>query len=519
LFFMDLNLEKYGLLFILLLIPTLLMGLSLPLLSKSIDLKNPKLQSQFIGNLYFINTLGASIGAIISGLVLIRWLGFQKSVELGALFNFICVILGLIISYPKNIEKTKVVTTKEPDSFIWNSNFKFWALQYFISGFISICFELIWFRILDVTIKSMAMTFSIVLGIYLISMAIGSRIGVIYSKKSKFITLKTYLTGQYLVYIYSLISILLVYYLSQNLNQLEYLFGYFGKYEASFEPKLILTIYLILPVFLMSVPTFLMGFNFSISQSLIQNDFDKIGRKIGYLQFINIIGATLGSWLITIIGFNYFGMASSIKILGIIGLSYVLFLKYSTSLTNLKTLMFGLLLSITIYLIPDNDRLWAIFQGVRDQKTIILDEDDTALSSIKMDIGHQNESIVFVNGLGQSILPFHKDSIHISLGGIPSMIHTSPIDIAIIGLGSGGTLNSVAGNPKTKSIDCFEVIKNQPRILKKYALYKNDKPVLDILNNPKVNLIFEDGRYSIQKKMKKYDIIQADALRPRSPYA
>ncbi len=511
--------QTYFVLFVVLLIPTLLMGLSLPLLSKSIRLNDLKKQSQFIGNLYFVNTLGAAFGAIVSGVFLIRWIGFQNTVLLGASFNFLCFVLGFYISKSNSLDTHQLEKNTGDSSFSWDKKLTFWSIQYFIAGFMAICFEILWFRMLDVTIKSMAMTFSIVLGIYLFSMAIGSKAGVRFIKNSNSNLLKTYLTGQYAIYIYSLISILTLIYFSNNSVSLDYLFTYFGNYEMSFEPKLILTIYVGLPIILMSIPTFIMGFNFSVSQAIIQDDFSQIGRKIGLLQFINILGCTLGSWLVTLVGFNFLGTATTIKMISLIGFLYVFLLRKNKLLSSLNALIFSGLLIGLIYVFPNNSRFWDAFLGIKEQGKIIVEEDDTALSSIKLDSGHSLQDIVFINGLGQSVLPYRKDSIHAALGSIPSLIHPSPQDIAIIGLGSGGTLYSMSGNPVTEKINCFEVIRNQKNVLLKYASLKNDSSIINNLNNPKVHLIIQDGRYHIQNNDLKYDIIQADALRPRSPYA
>jgi spermidine synthase len=511
--------QTYFILFLVLLIPTLLMGLSLPLLSKSTRLDDIKKQSQYIGNLYFVNTLGAAFGAIVSGVFLIRWIGFQNTVLLGASFNFLCFVLGFYISKSNSLDTNQLEKVVTNASFSWDKKFSFWAFQYFISGFMAICFEILWFRILDVTIKSMAMTFSIVLGIYLFSMAIGSTVGVRFVKKSKANLLKTYLMGQYAIYVYSLISILALIYLSNNLGSLGYLFQYFENYEMSFDPKLLLTVYVGLPILLMSIPTFIMGFNFSVSQAAIQDDFSQIGRKIGLLQFINIVGCTLGSWMITLLGFNLFGTATTIQAISVIGFVYIFLLKKNKLQSNLSTLILSSLLFVLIYIFPNNHNFWKSFLGIKTQGQVLMAEDDTALSSIKMGIGHYSEDIVFINGLGQSLLPYKKDSIHAALGSIPSLIHPSPKNIAIIGLGSGGTLYAMSGNPVTEKINCFEVIKNQKDVLLEYADLKKDSSIINNLSNPKVQLIIQDGRYHIQNNDLKYDIIQADALRPRSPYA
>ncbi|MDZ7896611.1 MAG: fused MFS/spermidine synthase [Arcicella sp.] len=511
--------QTYLILFLVLVFPTFLMGLSLPLLSKAFQLKDLKNQSQFISKLYFVNTLGAGIGAFLTGLLFIRLVGLHHSVYIGASFNFLCAIIAGLIYQNENNEQKAIKSLVKPKPFQWNKGFSFWATQYAMSGFMAICFEIIWFRILDVTIKSISMTFAIVLFIYLISMAFGTNYGVKFLQKPRQNLLAIFLKVQYFMYFYSVGIILLLLLAVSNLNSLSFLSEYFYSYETSFQPKIILITYAIIPPILMSIPTFLMGFSFAISQSIIQDDYTEVGRKVGWLQFINIVGSSIGAWFVTLVGFNILGTSFIIKLLGIIGVVYIILMYKRKILSIAQSLYLSVVLLAVIYFIPNHAKFWQILAGVKDAKQIIMTEDDTALSSIKMNPEGAINDVVFVNGLGQSHLPFNADDVHITLGSVPSLLHPNPEDIAIIGLGSGGTLYNVSGRPETKQIDCFEVIKSQPDVLRTYSKQRNDQNVVDILEDKRVNLILKDGRFEIQNNDKKYDIIEADALRPRSSYS
>lgn len=514
------SLQTYLILFGVLLFPTFLMGLSLPLLSKAFKLQSIDNQAGFISKLYFVNTLGAACGAFVTGIVLIRWIGFYHAVYLGATLNFVCAIIaGFIYRQEVTSQSEAESKSSEVHPFSWNKDFLFWAFQYAMSGFMAICFEIIWFRILDVTIKSIAMTFAIVLAIYLASMAFGTNFGVRFIKKPRTNLLGVFLKTQYFLYLYSVGAIFVFLWAISNVQQLSFLSDYFLSYETDFQGKIVLVMYLVVPIFLMSVPTFLMGFSFTISQSIIQNDYTEVGRKVGWLQFVNIVGSSVGAWFVTLVGFNILGSALIIKMLGVFGLFYVVLVFRKKILPLAHVVFLSVLLLSVVYSLPNNKSFWEVFEGIKQANTLIMKEDDSALSSIKLNFQNSNQDVVFINGLGQSHLPFSSDDIHVALGSIPSFIHPNPTDIAIIGLGSGGTLYNVAGRTETKHIDCFEVILSQPEVLQEYAVKKNDQAVKDILADKRVNLIMKDGRYEIQNNEKKYDLIEADALRPKSSYS
>ena len=508
----------YMILFLLLLVPTFLMGVSLPLLSKAF--KNMGNQGNFISLLYFTNTLGAAIGTLITTFYLIPNVGFEKAIYVAAGLNFFCGFSVLIFNYlidkKENKADLKNQLSETFDEEELNVPFKFWLIQYFISGFTAISFEIIWFRMIDVMMKSYAVTFSIILTIYLGSMAIGTWLGVLYNRKYRTGKLKTFLWIQTTLYAYVALSIVLFYSSVENIGFLEPLRGYFEGYEEIPSFKLRLITMLIIPTFLMSVPTFIMGFSFSVSQNIIQKDFSLVGKKLGTLQFINIVGSTAGAWFASLIGFEILGTSLTLKLLLLTGFIYIGILGYKLYLTKINAAFLSLFLLVLVFLIPGKQDFWRVVSGVKEQQDFIFSEDKTALSSIK--IGEEH-STVFINGLGQSHFPMKTDYFHIMLGAVPAFLHPNPERIGIIGLGSAGTLYGASGRASTTVLVCWEVIKSQPSVLFEYVKRTRDSSAYYILNDKRLDLKLEDGRKEIQSSGQLYDILEADALRPRSSYA
>lgn len=79
--------------FLLLLLPTFLMGLTLPLLTGYFNQFIDNI-GQSIGTLYFYNTLGAAVGAIATGFILFNHLTLSQTIQMAAVFNI--AIAGLI---------------------------------------------------------------------------------------------------------------------------------------------------------------------------------------------------------------------------------------------------------------------------------------------------------------------------------------------------------------------------------------------------------------------------------------
>ena len=79
--------------FFLLLLPTFLMGLTLPLLTGFFNQFIDNI-GQSIGMLYFYNTLGAAMGALATGFILFNYLTLSQTIQVAAVGNII--IAGLI---------------------------------------------------------------------------------------------------------------------------------------------------------------------------------------------------------------------------------------------------------------------------------------------------------------------------------------------------------------------------------------------------------------------------------------
>lgn len=79
--------------FFLLLLPTFLMGLTLPLLTGFFNQFIDNI-GQSIGTLYFYNTLGAAMGALATGFILFNYLTLSQTIQVAAVGNI--MIAGLI---------------------------------------------------------------------------------------------------------------------------------------------------------------------------------------------------------------------------------------------------------------------------------------------------------------------------------------------------------------------------------------------------------------------------------------
>ena len=166
---------------------------------------------------------------------------------------------------------------------------------------------------------------------------------------------------------------------------------------------------------------------------------------------------------------------------------------------------------------PGAGTFWARLHGTTVER-IVFGEDGSGLSVVKTyQAGLAGKSVVFVNGVGQSTLPY--GDIHTALGAVPAFIHPAPRDAAVIGLGSGDTVHAVAGRPDIERITCVEIIRPQLDTLEQLSRRWPYGGLRSLLENPRIEHVFGDGRIHLMRGGRKYDIIEADALRPGSAYS
>lgn len=145
--------------------PTILMGASLPLLCSQVS-DEPRRIAGSVGVLYAANTLGAAVGCLAAGLLLIPRVGLQTTVLLGALANFAAAALALSLggSAARAASPPSPPRTGPPVV----------AALFFLAGFTGLAYEVLWTRFLALVLHNTVYTYTLSLAVVLIGIVIGS---------------------------------------------------------------------------------------------------------------------------------------------------------------------------------------------------------------------------------------------------------------------------------------------------------------------------------------------------------
>jgi predicted membrane-bound spermidine synthase len=492
------------------LLPTALMGMSLPFLVRA-TVRQTGQAPRVIGTLYGVNALGAAAGALLAPWVLVRFLGMEGAVLAGSAANLVAAAAALAAGHRE--EAGEPAVPAPPPAPSPAGSFGSWTLLYALSGFVALSFEILWFRLMDVGVKSTAFTFGTVLCIFLLGLGAGSLAG---GRRAEGLArpLEAFLDYQLLLLAVAAGAVVLLARLPPVTPVYSWFFDYwrqdpFFQLGADWDAGALARLYGLLPLALFGVPTVLMGLSFGALQRAVQGDPAASGRKVGLLQAANIAGCTAGSLLTGLLLLERLGTAGTLRLLVAAGgLAFLLVRARAAGLSRGLVARAGVIL-LLLAALPSNDALWKRLHGVTaDAPPSFLGEDASAVSVVVPGEGQRWR--VIVNGLPHSWLPY--EGIHTLLGAVPAVIHPSPQDVVVVGLGSGETAWAVGCRGETRSLRVYEIAAAQKHLLRAVSTVAPFAGLVELLADPRLTVVAADGRQALAREERRYDVVQVDAM-------
>ncbi len=510
-------------LFLFLLPPTLLMGISLPVLAKLVTHQLPNMAGR-IGMLYAVNTIGAALGAFLATWVLLPAVGVEGALRWAALGNAICA-LGTFFGF----RSVKVEETKDmPAHPLFSRKVPLCLSLFFVTGFAALAAEMVWFRVLGALAKSSAHTMGTLLGIYLTGLGCGAVVG---SIVVSFVenAWRMFLRLQGLAILYAACGMGVALYLLGNSSLSCYLASYepvdadtalsllqswwYGDLKPEHATHVLTypLLHAVVPSVIMFPATFLMGACFPLMQKAAQNDEYHVGWRTGALQCANILGSMAGASSVTGLLLPIWGSAGVFMLLAAVGMLLLI-----SGLHGLWRISAALAGTALLIFLPDQKTLWSAVHGAQKDR-VWLAEDASGVSLLKRDEAEPRKFVVFINGIGQSWIPY--GGIHTILGALPVMLHDKPERVALIGLGSGDTLHAILSRKEIREVCCAEIVAGQLQTLRTVQNDVGAEAVKAVLADSRVRHMACDGRMMLLRDDKKFDVIEVDALRPTSAHS
>lgn len=491
---------------LILLIPTVLMGSTLPLIGSYVTKATDK-AGHSVGFLYLMNTLGAAVGCFLAGFVLIREFGINGTVYIAAAINLLVAILawGLYYFYDDKliVSKSEIITEKK--HFFKSATLPQFVLlaAFFTSGFISIGFEIVWMRSIVFYMGGYTFVFSSVLTIYLIGNVIGVWIGTQLAKRLQ----NPQFTFGISLCILGVLGIFFMWWLSKW--SIDYWPSFVKNFSYSSLQATITIRMLAYSFILFILPSIAMGIGFPLALQSWQNQKFAVGKATGMLYGVNTIGAVLGG---IVTGFVLIPLANiqiSITILGLLGIwtGSLLLTKLELRPSMKKVLIIGLipsLLTAMVFIIPVD-----IFK-----EKIMTSKGKNTIDAIEginttVTVHKQNNNLELcsdgVNVAGDN----HHRITQKLLGHLGPLINKHSQNVLDIGFGSGET-SACLKIHNLQTIECIEIAPELVKMAQKHFSHINLGNELDKY----VKMIYMDGKNFLHLTDKKYDIIINDVNIP-----
>jgi len=482
--------------FLILAIPTAAMGATLPLLSRYAISQDQQVGPR-IGLLYGINTVGAVIGVLTGGFLLLPWLGLFGTLAVGAGVNVLVFFLAVYLARIAAGEKTPSETGRDLAYTPPGSDqrpLRHWVMPVMlVSGAVSFTLEVLWTRLLSHIFGGTVYAFAIMLACFLSGIALGGLVAGRLAQCRERATL--YFGGaQLLVAILSYVSYSLI-----------------DSWIPAGSSMGVKAVY----AFLVIVPsTIFIGATYPLAVRIATIRAEDTASVAGSIYAWNTVGAIIGALLTGFIILPWLGFGLTLKTAMIVSTSLAILaalLCRPRQSTALATYVTALLVTIFLVFPARPDGLiyshvaskdeWGEehFYGVGRSATILLRE-----------IG--GFSHLSSNGLSESSIgrqgmpPFNLSQKWLS--GLPALARPEARSMLIIGFGGGIALEGVA--PHIREVDVIELEPMVIRANQAVITQRGSDPLAD----PRFNLVINDARNAMTLTDKRYDLIVSQPSHP-----
>jgi len=495
----------------LLVVPTALMGASLPVLTAFATERSHNVGVS-LALLYGMNTLGAAAGALLAAFFIVGGLGQQGSVVFAASLNFVAAAIVLTSGFFRSIDPppgslTQARQSAEARPAIASGPFADdqpparaneaghaarWMGLAFACGFIALSYELVWYRAYSIALMARAQAFGVLLGGYLAGLAVGAAIaGWISARVTDRVGLERVLG--WVLLSGSLVAFLLV-----------PAFAWFVSVSRQW----------VLAPMLVAIASCALGLVLPLTVQASAPSLDRTGRRTAHLYAANIAGSALGTLITGFWLMDHTGVAT-----------------ITTGLAVATAVLAGVLLmrSRAVHAGPRDRRLpgavlavativalvvgrTVLFENVYDRLMFRVGYGSATRFAEVVEnrsgvIGVTGEGAIYGSGVydGHYNTDLHHARLNlIHVAYAVGLFHPKPRRVLMIGLSSGSWASVVANHPDVDSVTVVEINPGYVGLLAHHPV------VSRLTSDPRVRIVIDDGRRWLSRHDERFDVIVAN---------
>jgi len=510
------SLVRFLLAFCLLCVPTALMGATLPVLSRYLVQSSATLGWN-VGALYAFNTGGAVLGCFTAGYALIGSVGLSRTVWIGAALNFAIALVAWLgqrwIEAPgaREVPSSSPRDTAPAVALYDDRTVRRVLWSFALAGCAALSYEVIWTRALTFFVGNSTYAFSAMLTTFLCGLALGSALVARISDRSANVLA---LLGalQVGIGVYGILTIAILGRLFYGLDG--WWEGFSNAYwGAPLGLTFLKTFVVILP------PTLCMGATFPLVSKIVAQGPDMVGRGVGRAYACNTLGAIVGAWVSGFVAIPLLGIHHSLALTALLSLGTggVLLASSSTSRRRQGVLYAGALSCFIAVMVTTPTFRFADIAGEPEKTVLHYDEDVAGVVKVATDI--YDRKLLSINGWSVAgtgspnpdvALVNDYPEIQKMLAHLPMLLHPAPRRVLVIGFGAGGTAWSLSRYAALRRLDIVEFVPGVIRAARFFPEVNHD-----VLTDPRVRVIIDDGRNYLLVTPETYDVLSVDTLDPK----
>ncbi len=496
--------------------PTLLMGATLPAIARWIE-STPEGVS-WLGFFYGGNIAGAVFGCLLAGFYLLRVHDMATATYVAAAVNLsVAAIAFLLASRTGHRAPAGSQTRKSPPA-----RRGVWPVYVTIglSGLTALGAEVVWTRLLSLILGATVYTFSIILAVFLVGLGIGSSSGSFLSRRIKRPQVA-------LGWCQMLLAVGIgwtAFMLARSLPYWPINPQLSSSPWVTFQIDLARCLWTILPAACM------WGASFPLALASVASPEQDSGRVVGGVYAANTVGAIIGAIAFSLLVIPGMGTQQAQRLLIALAATAALLAlawpspakdssREATGDASGKTAgpvsvavftAVAAVLILTVAPIPAGvvgyGRFFPTYSSLPDF----------------LYVGEGMNASVAVSQLANGVRNFHVSGkveasteqqdmrLQAMLGNLPALIHHKPRSVLIVGFGAGVTAGSFVPYPEVERIVICEIEPLIPQVVSRYFVDQNH----NVLNDPRVQVVYDDARHYVLTTNEKFDIITSDPIHP-----
>jgi len=499
--------------------PTLLMGATLPAIARWLE-ATPSGVS-WLGFFYGGNIAGAVFGCLLAGFYLLRVHDMATATCVAAAINGTVALIGFGLA-----ALTPHAPVDDEGSARALNGRDSWSVYVTIaiSGLCALSAEVIWTRLLSLMLGPTVYTFSIILAGFLVGLGIGSGVGSLLAReiarpRIALGSCQMLLTAAITWTACSLASSLPYWPVNPSLSKSPWF---------NFQLDLVRCFWGILPA------TILWGASFPLALAAVTSRGQDPGRLVGGIYAANTIGAIVGAVGSSIFLIAWVGTQQAQRLL--IGLSALaalltfapllrhfrgeaassgeragLVFRTAGAVSVIVALVFAaMMLARMVPRVPGGLVAYGRQLTTRDGEGTILYVGEGMNASVAVTELSSGVRNFHVSGKVEASSELQDMRLQRMLGHLPALLHPKPRSVLVVGCGAGVTAGSFVVHPGIEKIVVCEIEPLIPRVVAPYFGKEN----YNVVNDPRVKMVYDDARHHLLTTPEKFDIITSDPIHP-----